>query len=75
VFEHNLRTRTVSLISFIVPAWNEEEHLAATLTPNCPENHGRAVMRLADSNSGACRPGAFGSEPHLRAETPPIEGG
>jgi glycosyltransferase involved in cell wall biosynthesis len=32
VIEHNQRTRTIGLISFVVPAWNEEAHLAATLT-------------------------------------------
>ncbi len=32
MFERNRRTRTVRLVSFIVPAWNEEAHLAATLS-------------------------------------------
>ncbi len=32
MFERNRPTRTVSLVSFIVPAWNEEAHLAVTLT-------------------------------------------
>jgi glycosyltransferase involved in cell wall biosynthesis len=32
MIEHELRGRTIGLISFVVPAWNEEAHLAATLT-------------------------------------------
>ncbi len=32
VFKHDRRMRTITLVSFIVPAWNEEAQLAATLT-------------------------------------------
>ncbi len=32
MFKHDRPTRTVRLVSFIVPAWNEEAQLAATLT-------------------------------------------
>ena len=42
--------------------------------PYCPKNH-RHVMRLAGNSTGAYRPGAFDSEPHLQAETPRIQAG
>ncbi len=32
MFEHERPTRTINLVSFIVPAWNEEAQLGATLT-------------------------------------------
>ncbi len=41
--EGDLRTRTIRLLSLVVPAWNEEAHLAATLT--CMRN---AAQSLAE---------------------------
>ncbi len=45
MFKHERPKRTVSLVSFIVPAWNEEAQLAATLS---------SIRKAAESLSAHC---------------------